>query len=136
MPNSKNYPKTFNIHSKPLFYASKPKADLEEHEEISRTEIFDGDELFFEPNKRYFFDKDYDGDDSCDYYLVEKEIRIRPNLNYEKELERYNKSKEKFDLELEEWNRLSKQWKEEEAQEKEANELRIYQELKKKFEKP
>jgi hypothetical protein len=57
------------------------------------------------------------------------------NPNYQKELEKYNKDRQKYKEEIKEWKKWKVKWDEEEKEEKEERERKQYEALKNKYEK-
>jgi len=128
MPDKKNYPKFFSPFSAP----TKPR---EPNKELCRhggsidvcnysNFVLNGKEYTIEISSNY--------DDA--YEATITELVPEENSKYPIELEKYNKELEKYNLEHQEWKANVKRWKEEEKLEKDAEEYRLYEKLKQKYE--
>lgn len=144
MANKKiKYPKGFSPHFKPTFPYSKPSKIIPAYTELSKTRIYDGEELEVEEGVTYKITLDYDYA-SCYYpsdipsieaYLIKFSEEEMENSNYESELRNYNYLKNKHKKELTEWNKWKVLWDEEQAKNKEASERKLLDELKQKYDK-
>ena len=128
MPNLKDYPKLFNPNGHNFL---PPKKILE-----SPNIIFCDD---FGPYRDIELPKLKDGETyRIDYITCDDDERYvtiqvvnnnkRENLNYQKELNEYNKK-------VADWKEIKNRWDEESEKEKECKEYKDYLKLKKKFEK-
>ena len=135
--------KGFSPYFKPKFLHQEPtktkkgRAHGKVHEVSSDTEITldSGEKLYVEGELDY---------SSCYYEGDRPSVKIKitsfrdeevPNPDYEKELERFLKLKEKFEKENARWKVLKKLWDEKKATEQEQAERKMLKKLKEKYEK-
>ena len=106
----------------------QPSLMITPRREVSRTRIFDSDELVFEVGKRYYFNYDY-SDDDREYSLVEFTQVEEKNPDYDKQLARYNAVEEKYKTDLATYEAQVKVWESDEGKRKLEQFNRLKKEL-------
>lgn len=96
--------------------------------EVSRTQIWNGDEIKVEAGKRYYLDVEYDSDER-NYALVEFTQTEEVNPDYEKQLAAYEKTQAKYTADLAAYEVQLKLWESEEGKRKLEQYNRLKQEL-------
>ena len=128
MPNRKDYPKWFSQYTRPQ-YSMKPLEHLDQTtvEVISET----SDNVYIisknlEAGEEHILEAelDYSGcyGDTPSIKIIEKKIKTTkiPNLDYQKQLKKWEEGKEEYKKKLKEWKVLKKKWDEETEAEREA----------------
>jgi hypothetical protein len=135
----------FNPAYKPRCKYPKPQEFLPDNKPI---EVIQLDEGNFDPDEydtskyRYYleFDHDYSGcyypgdDPSIVVQLNVYHKKKTPNPNYGKELKAYEEAKKDTREQVKEWNKLKKQYDLKQEEDKRERELKLLNELKKKYE--
>jgi len=119
---------TFNPYHKPS-PLPLPEKTISERREVSRVRLFEGDELVFEPGKRYFFDISYDRDGETNY-LVEFTEAVVENAAYDALLKEYRGRHE----EILEWEVAFAAWQAQQEEDARAKRREVYERLRVEFE--
>jgi hypothetical protein len=130
-----------NYPTKPHLYEIKPEPIITERGvKINEMQLFD-DELMVNvelgTGGNWYFDKrsHYNGGAEADeFFLVQYEMKTKPNLNYEKQLKRYNVELENFNRLMEKYNAELVVFNKWQADITEKLERESYEKLKAKFE--
>jgi hypothetical protein len=129
MPNKKDYPKRFSIYSEPRFNYPEPlKTVTEEIPSGDRIDFYTGMTI---DESHVGYRLDWSDGETCIFRKYE--TKQTPNKHYGKQLEQYNKAKEKFDIELKQWKILAARWKAEEKQETKARWKALFEKLSVKY---
>jgi len=106
----------------------KPQKIITETKEIHRCQIFDGEELQFEPGKQYQLDINY-GTDNHEYFLVEFEEVTKENPNYDAEMETYKAQW----ATVHEWDRQKAEYDAQKERDDKEKRRAQYEQLRKEF---
>ena len=118
-----------HAHNKP-YVGQEPSKTVSRKTDQTQIKIYEYEELPIKEGYSYSIEVyvDYDGDKEI--YLNQYKKQEIPNPHYNTQMKNFEQSKKM----AEEWEELIKLWPEYEKQEKEKEELKLYEKLKQKYE--